>query len=114
MNLKERCGKMEKKNKEVLCNLKTCLNYENGKCSIASLPYIDEVISNSIKCKFFDDDFKKTFKEFMAKGGMQGAIARMRGKKTEEEIAEVKKLKRKSKSDKVKKPKKENTLEDLI
>ena len=108
----------EQKPKKFKCKLNTCLNYENGSCFLI-IPFLKRLIANSIKCPFFDDDFEKNYEIFKSKGGTLGALARLRGRKTPEELKEVKKLKRKPRSDKGKpkarkKKKEENSLKDLL
>ena len=101
------------------CKLKTCLNNEKGECDIGAA-CISKIILNSIKCPFFDDDFDKSYKDFKAHGGMMGAIAKMKGKKlkTEKELKNIKKAKRKPRNDVGEKrgprKKKDNTLGEFL
>ena len=98
--------KAVKKDKAIKCKLKQCLNCEDGICS-TGVPLIEKmVIPSSIKCKFFDDDFDKTYNEFKKAGGVLGIVLRGKGKLTEEEAKEEKKAMRKAKAD-AKKRKKE-------
>jgi len=105
----------EKKPIQYKCKLTSCLNFENGECSVAVIPFVNRIVLNSIKCcPYFDIDFEKSFQEYKRQGGTLAAVARMNGKKTESELAEVKKAKRKPREDKGKKRKKETSLEEFM
>lgn len=93
------------KQKDISCNLKQCLNCENNICDVGVPNILSQVKPNSIKCKFFDEDFDKTWKEIKNSGGVLGIILRSKGKRTEEELQEAKKGMRKPRADKGKKRK---------
>ena len=98
------------------CNLKYCLqNNGNGYCD-NFLPNIIALIRpNTINCQFYDCDRQKSIQDLKMHGGMLGAINRINGKKTEKELLEIKKSKRKPREDKGKKRKKdENILKDIL
>jgi len=102
--------------KKINCKLNTCVNIEKkSDCSLDCLPFSKNLIPSSIKCPYFDDDSEKSIEEYKRKGGTLGAIARMYGRKTESELKQEKKSKRKPREDKGKKRKKEeNSLEDMF
>ncbi len=83
----------------VKCNQKACLNYEKigrtGMCGHFIPPILDKIIPNTIKCPFFDNDFWKTYEEWKRKGGMFCKKKSM----TVEEAKEIKKARRKPRSD---------------
>jgi len=103
------------------CNLKQCLNNEKDRCIFLVPSAQDKIITNSIKCPFFDDDFQKTYKEWKNKGGVLGDLARMNGKKIPISLDESKEEKRKLKKEKKmkdknirKKRKEKNSLDELF
>lgn len=113
-------------NQSKKCKLKQCLNAnKDGTCSNILPNIISLLIVDSITCPFYDDNFQKSFQYFKDHGGTLGAVARMRGHRTESELKEAKKAMRKTRSDKGEpkvggkkrgRPKKEepNTLEELF
>jgi hypothetical protein len=69
---------------------------------------MDQVRPNTIRCKFFDDDFAKTWESFKKSGGVIGAILKSKGKHTEEELQDAKKKMRKPRKDKGNKRERKN------
>ena len=105
-----------KKNKNAKCKLQQCLNNEKGECLVTVPTMIKKLSNGSIKCLYYDIDREETIKEFMSKGGVIAAIAKTKGKRTEMELKEAKKAKRKPRVDKGKKrnSKKENSLKEIL
>jgi len=85
------------------CKLKQCLNFEDGICSTDIPTILKAVKPDTIKCPFFDEDFKKTYNEFKKAGGVLGVVLKGKGKLTEEEVNEEKKAKRKARAESKKK-----------
>jgi hypothetical protein len=109
------------------CDLKQCLCREpNGYCTNDLPNMIESIVPDSIKCPYYDEDFKKTFKNFMEHGGVLGALATINGKKIKEEEFDEKGNKiRKPRADKGKKrerkekarkkrKKEENSLQEIL
>lgn len=105
----------------IKCKIKTCLNYDKGECYITIPTIVPKLTPNKLSCEYFEDDLQKSFDELKKRGGILEEIARRNGKRTSSEIEDVKKAKRKTRSDKgqkkgprKRKPKKENNLGDIV
>lgn len=102
------------------CTLKQCLMFDKGICGHSLPNIIPKLTPNSIKCILFDCDRAQTYQLFKAHGGMNGELARMNGKKTEQELKEIKKDMRKPREDKgtkrgrKSKEENDNTLKEMI
>ena len=92
------------------------MNCEGSICTVTIPTMIKNLNLNSIKCPYYDNDREKTIKEYLECGGVMAAVARLKGKRTEIELKEVKKSKRKLRTDIGKKrtPKKENSLKEIL
>ena len=77
------------------CCLSDCLNLEDGKCSLT--PPVFKPKHNDKHCKYYDNDFKKTYEEFKRAGGVLGEYMRKHGKLSEDDAKEIKSEKRKAK-----------------
>jgi len=76
----------------IQCKLKQCVHCEKNECTIFIPPIIKILKPNSIKCPMFDDNPQKSFEEI-----------KKRKYHIEVELKDVKKSKRKTRSDKGKK-----------
>lgn len=90
----------------VKCNLKHCLNWENGFCEAGVPNILKTNTPNSVLCTFYDTDFKASCLEFKKHGGVLGAVLKNHGKSSEAELKAAKKAMRKSKKEKKEKKRK--------